>query len=601
MFAANSSLEKERVVAIYGRVSTEHEAQLSALKNQLLWHDSLMERHPEWTLYQKYIDEGITGTQAKKRPSFLMMIEEAKQGKFDLIVARDVTRFARNTVDTLNYCRELKEYGVEVYLVNDGISSFDKDGEYRLTIMAANAQDESRKTSERVKAGQYSSRLKGVLYGTGNILGYDRQGKTFVINPEQAETVRMIFQLYIDGLGIRAIRTELMKADRKNSKGVVKWFESSISRMLSNPMYIGKQYQKQTEVVNFLTQKVEKKPKNEQILIEGNFEPIIKEDDFNKVAAMKALKATTVATNKTVGAGYPTDLWMTLLECDCGARFQQYKWRKDEKTGNVKKGYSCRNRINNGSTEYRQENGIPVEGACDRGTVCDWHIELMTKEIFESIWGYRKSTVSQLFQLIKDNFAADIDNSERIRKELDTKIKKYRAKIENLIDLFTDNETVNEADKATFFQKKAEFEGIIKMAETDMKRLKQRERKDEPSEEEKLAHIKAILDSYIDFEAEKIDRELIRRLLDKVIARSDDEYEFYINLTDTQNADVFNIAANKELNKKRDNSIRVRDERYKLVYESVIGFDRARAYRKKHGTFLRMNQWTDLKVKLYVR
>ena len=193
-------LRKRRVV-FYGRVSTEHEAQISALENQMQWYDNEANRHGNWLVLKKYIDEGITGTQAKKRPAFLQMIQDAKQKKFDLIVTREVCRFARNTVDTLVVTRELKNYGVEVYFVVDNIWTMDGDGELRLTIMATLAQEESRRTSERVRAGQKISRDKGVLYGNGNILGYDRDKNTgtYIINPEQAETVRMIYDLYASG------------------------------------------------------------------------------------------------------------------------------------------------------------------------------------------------------------------------------------------------------------------------------------------------------------------------------------------------------------------------------------------------------------------
>lgn len=184
---------RQRTVVFYGRVSTEHEAQISALENQLQWYDDQAKQHNNWNVIDKYIDEGITGTQAKKRPSFLQMIEDARQGKFDLIVTREVCRFARNTVDTLTFTRELKNLGIEFYFVEDNIWTMDGDGELRLTLMATLAQDESRKISERVRAGQYISRENGVLYGNGNILGYDRVGSTYVINPEQAETVTIIY------------------------------------------------------------------------------------------------------------------------------------------------------------------------------------------------------------------------------------------------------------------------------------------------------------------------------------------------------------------------------------------------------------------------
>ena len=220
----NFNRARQRKVVFYGRVSTEHEAQLSALENQMQWYDDVANRNPNWYVIKKYIDEGITGTQAKKRPAFLRMIQDAKQKKFDLIVTREVCRFARNTVDTLVVTRELKEYGIEVYFVEDNIWTMDGDGELRLTIMATLAQEESRKISERVRAGQKISRDKGVLYGSGNILGYDRDKAkgTYVINEEQAETVRMIYDMYYAGNGISQIRDEMVRSKRKDSSGLVR-------------------------------------------------------------------------------------------------------------------------------------------------------------------------------------------------------------------------------------------------------------------------------------------------------------------------------------------------------------------------------------------
>ena len=144
-----------RKVAIYARVSTEHEAQINALGNQIQYYDNLLAQHPDWEMYDRYIDEGITGTSTKKRPNFLRMMEDAKKHKFDLIVTREVSRFARNTVDTLIEVRRLKSIKVEVYFVDDNIWTIkDEDCELRLTIMASLAQNEIKKTSQRVKAGQ---------------------------------------------------------------------------------------------------------------------------------------------------------------------------------------------------------------------------------------------------------------------------------------------------------------------------------------------------------------------------------------------------------------------------------------------------------------
>lgn len=281
----NFNRERQRKVVFYGRVSTEHEAQLSALENQIQWYEDVANRNPNWYVIKKYIDEGITGTQAKKRPAFLRMIQDAKQKKFDLIVTREVCRFARNTVDTLVVTRELKEYGIEVYFVEDNIWTMDGDGELRLTIMATLAQEESRKISERVRAGQKISRDKGVLYGSGNILGYDRDKAkgTYVINEEQAETVRMIYDMYSAGKGISQIRDEMIRRKRKDSYGLVRWENSKIARILRNSTYKGYPAYLKSRRNNFLDQKIIiNRDEDTYLYVKGDFEPIISEEQWDR-------------------------------------------------------------------------------------------------------------------------------------------------------------------------------------------------------------------------------------------------------------------------------------------------------------------------------
>ena len=252
-----------RRVATYGRVSTEHEAQLSAFENQLEWYKEQLKSHPNWQLVANYADKGITGTSATKRPQFMKMIEDAKNGDFDLIITREVSRFARNTVDTLTYVHQLKKVGVEVYFISDNIWSFDPDGDLRLTIMASLAQEESRKVSERSKKGQEISRKKGVYYGSGNILGYTRHSViidgektvTYDVDEEQARTVRKIFDLYLNGKGVRAIKYELESLGYKTAEGNSHWHDANISRILQNPFYTGKIRYRTQYVPDFLEQK----------------------------------------------------------------------------------------------------------------------------------------------------------------------------------------------------------------------------------------------------------------------------------------------------------------------------------------------------------
>ena len=278
----------KRKVAIYARVSTEHEEQLSALEYQVQYYDEILKKHPDWELYERYIDEGITGTSIKKRKRFIKMIQDAHEGHFDLIITREVSRFARNTVDTLQETRKLKKIGVEVYFTEDNIWTFnDEDGELKLTIMATLAQNESKKTSQRVKAGQKISFLNGVFYGTGNILGYDRVGSDMIINEEQAKTVRIIYDMFLKGKGSTDIKAYLELNDIPTATGLKKWSASSIVRVLRNPFYAGTIIYRKSYIPDYLEQKPKKnRGEVEQITVEGKHQSIITKDEFKKVQEM---------------------------------------------------------------------------------------------------------------------------------------------------------------------------------------------------------------------------------------------------------------------------------------------------------------------------
>ncbi len=287
MYYSQDIMRMERKVVFYARVSTEHEAQLNALENQIDWYKPIMDAHPEWHLVGQYIDEGITGTSAEKREAFMQMIADAKEHKFDLIITREVSRFARNTVDTLQYTRELRRIGVEVYFLNDNIRTFDGDGELRLTIMATLAQDESRKTSIRVKSGQQTSMNKGVVYGNGNILGYKRVGKEMVLVPEQAEIVRIIYDLYLAGYGLSQIKFELEAKGYKTSTGKQHWAPTVIGNVLKNTFYHGIMTYHKEYVPDYLTQK---RAKNHGELTlthtPGTHETIVTKEEYDRVQAI---------------------------------------------------------------------------------------------------------------------------------------------------------------------------------------------------------------------------------------------------------------------------------------------------------------------------
>ena len=196
MYGFNLELTKRNVV-IYGRVSTEHEAQLSALENQKDWYKPILAQHPEWTVVKMYVDEGITGTSAKKRPQFMQMIADAKKHKFDMIITREVSRFARNTVDLLNYVRILKECNVNVIFEEQKLETEGLFSEILLTIHGAFAQEESLSISENVKNGKRKRFALGQAPWSA-LYGY-RQGEekgTWIIQEDEAKWVKRMFDLY---------------------------------------------------------------------------------------------------------------------------------------------------------------------------------------------------------------------------------------------------------------------------------------------------------------------------------------------------------------------------------------------------------------------
>lgn len=517
---------RERKAVFYGRVSTEHEAQLAALENQMQWYEDQAKYHPNWTVLDKYIDEGITGTQAKKRPAFMQMIEDAKQGDFDLIVTREVCRFARNTVDTLVMTRELKNYGVEVYFVEDNIWTMDGDGELRLTIMATLAQEESRKISERVRAGQKISRDNGVLYGSGNIIGYDRVNGTYVINEDQAETVRMIFDLYLEGLGETKICKELCRRQRKDGHGNVSWSVSKISRILKNATYMGYKCYLKSFSNNYLEQKrIKNLDESTYLYVKGDFEPIIPEEVFKRCEEIRKTRTTKMIVNKgerTYGKRASQDVWLRKLRCSCGSTFRKNKWRTNQR-GDTVYGYQCYNQVNNGSKGFREKNGLDTDGYCDIRMVGDWKLDLMAKKIFEAIWTDRKEDAKLAYKLLRECYQADASRNKATIATVQGKISRATGRMENLIAMRADGEISKEQFQT--LRQKAETE-LVALNE-DLGRLNSAF--DDETDALDMAAIEATLDSMLDFSGPSIDSNIIEKFVCRITPVDNGHYRWDLN------------------------------------------------------------------------
>ena len=272
-------------VTYYARVSTEMEQQLNSLGSQIMYYENSIKSNANWTFVPGYVDEGISGASVNKRDDFLRMINDSKNDTFDLVLTKEVSRFARNTLDSISYTRELLSYGVGVYFESDNINTFEPDAELRLTIMSSLAQEEIRKLSERVKFGYKRSVEKGVVAGSNNILGYRKEKGKLVVVEEEAEIIRKIFELYVyDGIGTTKLSYELYNTyGYKNSRGNP-IDPANIRDIIRNPKYKGYYCANKTETLDFRTKKRRCNPKDKWVIYKDyeNVPPIVSEELWDK-------------------------------------------------------------------------------------------------------------------------------------------------------------------------------------------------------------------------------------------------------------------------------------------------------------------------------
>lgn len=315
--------------AAYCRVSTDRYDQANSFESQQRYFREYIDRRPDWELYRIYADEGITGTSTKKRVAFNRMIADAHLGMFQLILTKEVSRFSRNILDTISYTRELKSLGVGVMFVNDGINSLEPDAELRLAIMGSIAQEESRKTSSRVKWGQARRMEQGVVFGR-SLLGYDVKDGKITVNPEGAEIVRQIFYKYgVERKGTSVIARELREAGYKTLSGNPKWSNTYIIKVLKNEKYVGDLVQKKTITPDYLSH-ARKYNHGEEELVStcGHHEPIIDRELWGMV--QEEMKKRN--RKGGYGVGHSTRyVFSGKIKCgECGASFvSRKKYRKD--------------------------------------------------------------------------------------------------------------------------------------------------------------------------------------------------------------------------------------------------------------------------------
>ena len=337
-------------VTFYARVSSESDEQLNSLGNQVQYYGDLIRRNRAWTYVDGYIDEGLSAATTKKRENFHRMIDDGKAGLFDLILTKEITRFARNTLDSIQYTRDLLNAGVAVFFQNDNINTLDEDSELRLTIMSGIAQDELRKLSSRVKFGHQQAIKNSVVLGNSRIFGYRKDGGRLLIDEDEAPMVRELFALYATGeYSMKQIETLFWERGYRNHNGN-RIAHTTMSGMISNPKYKGYYVGNKVKVMDIFTKKQKFLPPEEWVMFKdetGEIVPAIVSEELWEQANTVLKKRSEDVKNRQ-GICNHANLFTGKLYCThCGAAY----YRKDsvDRRGNKSSKWVCSGKIKNGA------------------------------------------------------------------------------------------------------------------------------------------------------------------------------------------------------------------------------------------------------------
>jgi DNA invertase Pin-like site-specific DNA recombinase len=319
-----------RRVAAYARVSTDDEEQATSYETQVKHYTEFIQKKPEWEYVKVYADDGISGTSTKRREGFNEMIKDALDGKIDLIITKSISRFARNTLDTISYTRKLKTKGIEVYFEKENLWSLDEKTEFLLTIMASMAQEESRSISQNVTMGKRWGMKEGrVSWAYSNMLGYTKENGKIVVVESEAILVRKIYQLFLrEGKTCTGIAEYLKEKGIPTPSGKsYKWTKNTINSILRNEKYKGDALLQKTYTTDFLEHKVEKNRGHlPQYYVENSHPAIIDKEEWEIVQA-------ELMRREKIGAAYSgNSIFSSKLICgDCGGFYGRKIWHSTSK------------------------------------------------------------------------------------------------------------------------------------------------------------------------------------------------------------------------------------------------------------------------------
>ena len=500
-------------VTYYARVSSESDEQLNSLSNQIAYYENKIKQVSCWTFVPGYIDEGISGISTKKRENFNRMIDDAAQDMFDLVITKEISRFARNTLDSIQYTRQLLGFGVGVFFQNDNINTFDDDSELRLSIMSSIAQDELRKLSSRVKFGHQQAIKSNVVLGNSRIFGYTKDGGKLVIDEKQAEMVRELFELYAtDKYSMKQIEVIFWDKGYRNLNGK-KIAHSTMANMIANAKYKGYYVGNKVKVVDMFTKKQKFLPPEEWVMFKdetGEIVPaIVSEELWDKANAVLQRRSEDVKNRQGI-CNHANLLTGKLFCSSCGTPY--YRRESKDKQGNKNSKWVCSGKINNG------------KDACDSFPIYEAEIIPLLFEVF-------KDTSESAVAMIEEYEALylSISSSENLNAQIE-KQNALLARIEKKKDALFELKTDDAISSAEYKQRNAKLDAEKKEAEETLAELEQ-QRVSSEAHREHMAKIHAALKAAEqDVANGKITKEFIDTYIDKILVTPQDDERMELDI-----------------------------------------------------------------------
>ena len=569
--------KKIKRVCAYARVSTDTEEQLTSYSSQISYYTEKIKSNPDWEFVGIYADEGISGTQAKNRTEFLRMIEDAKKGKIDIVIAKSISRFARNTVDTLNYVRLLREYNVNVYFEKENINTLDMDSEMFLTFYSAFAQAESESISMNIKLGYKAKMKRGEACGKADCYGFDwnKETQELEINEEQAEVVRMIFNWYINGKGVFIISKELNELGIKTAKGR-KWTHTTVRGLINNEKYVGDLKSQKYFVENPITHKTRVNRGEKDIyVVKNHHDPIITREVWEKACEL------TEKRKRPMKDGKPTDYtkyslrypFSSKIVCGyCGAIFSR-KMGRARQDGTKATYWSCQRKQNSrfdcDDSKFIRENVL----------------EEMFVELYNKLNEERTTNNINLFNAIKKMI--EEQGYEKDLKKLQEENEKLNGRLSSLVDMKLDKIIDND----TYVSKEKEL--LIKIDEVN-KKIKNYNNEiiNKEKQEKRLNKIQEIINNTPRLET--FNEDCFKNMVDKIIVGEIDE-----NGNKNPNVIKFILKTGKDYNFLIDNkkSMSFRKEN-KIICDRIIIIDKGSIIAE--GTKEELKELTGIEEKVTV-